>query len=99
MKKIIVFMPAYNAEKTIVKVLQRFSRPLINRISEILVLDNCSKDRTYDMVMDYKRKKKLSKLIILKKDETDTYPFSFGKKKAKMIVENFEEIKKFAEEV
>ena len=66
MKKIIVFMPAYNAEKTIVKVLQRFSRPLINRISEILVLDNCSKDRTYDMVMDYKRKKKLSKLIILK---------------------------------
>lgn len=26
------------------------------------------------------------------------YPFSFGKKKAKQIVENYEEIKKFAEE-
>jgi len=39
-----------------------------------------------------------NKLIILKKTEDDKYPFSFGKNKAKMIVENFEAIKKFAEE-
>lgn len=39
-----------------------------------------------------------NKLIILKRSPEDTYPFSFGKNKARMIVENFEAIKKFAEE-
>ena len=39
-----------------------------------------------------------NKLIVLKRDENDPYPFKFGKKKAQLIVENFEEIKKFAEE-
>ena len=38
------------------------------------------------------------KIISLKRSEEDTFPFSFGKTKAKLIVENFEEIKKFAEE-
>ena len=39
-----------------------------------------------------------NKLIILKRNDDDKYPFSFGKTKAKMIVENFEAIKAFAEE-
>lgn len=37
------------------------------------------------------------KLIILKKNADDKFPFSFAKTKAKLIVENYEEIKKFAE--
>lgn len=39
-----------------------------------------------------------NKLIVLKRGDDDKYPFSFGKNKARLIVENFEEIKKFAEE-
>ena len=39
-----------------------------------------------------------NKMIIIKKNEEDRFPFQFGKAKAKMIVENFEAIKKFAEE-
>jgi len=39
-----------------------------------------------------------NKIIVLKRDENDRYPFSFGKGKARLIVENFEAIKKFAEE-
>ncbi len=39
-----------------------------------------------------------NRLIILKRDENDKFPFSFGKNKARMIVENFDAIKKFAEE-
>ena len=39
-----------------------------------------------------------NKMIILKRDENDKYPFQFGKNKAKMIVENFEAIKAFAED-
>ena len=39
-----------------------------------------------------------NKLIILKQNEDEKYPFSFGVRKAKLIVENIEEIKKFVEE-
>jgi hypothetical protein len=38
------------------------------------------------------------KMIILRKDDNDQYPFQFGKNKARLIVENFDSIKKFAEE-
>jgi hypothetical protein len=39
-----------------------------------------------------------NKLIKLMKGPDDKFPFSFGKTKAKLIVEHFEDIKKFAEE-
>ena len=35
--------------------------------------------------------------LIGEQDTESKWPFSFGKMKAKLIVENFEEIKKFAE--
>lgn len=38
------------------------------------------------------------KTIVLKGETNSRYPFSFGKRKAQLIVENFDEIKKFAEE-
>ena len=34
-------------------------------------------------------------LLVIKRDEEDKYPFSFGLGKARMILENIEEIKKF----
>ena len=37
-------------------------------------------------------------LLIIKRSEDDKYPFSFGLSKAKLILENIEEIKKFVEE-
>ena len=37
-------------------------------------------------------------LLVIKRDEDDKYPFSFGLSKARLIVENIEEIKKFVEE-
>ncbi len=37
-------------------------------------------------------------LIVIKRSEDDKYPFSFGISKAKLILENIEEIKKFVEE-
>ena len=48
------------------------------------------------MVVDYGEFKG-NKMIILKKDDNDNYPFQFGKQKAKLIIENFEAIKDFAE--
>lgn len=37
-------------------------------------------------------------VIILRRDEEDKYPFTFGITKAKLILDNIEEIKKFVEE-
>jgi len=37
-------------------------------------------------------------LLVLKRSEDDNFPFSFGMSKAKLILENIEEIKKFVEE-
>ncbi len=37
-------------------------------------------------------------ILVIKRDEDDQYPFSFGLTKAKLIVEKIEEIKKFVEE-
>jgi len=39
-----------------------------------------------------------NKILVLKRDENDKYPFSFGKSKAKLIVENIDAIKQFVEE-
>jgi len=39
-----------------------------------------------------------NKVIVIKRQPDDKFGFSFGKAKAKLIVENFEAIKKFAEE-
>jgi hypothetical protein len=37
-------------------------------------------------------------IIKLKSNEDDQYPFSFGLRKAKLVLQNVEEIKKFVEE-
>lgn len=37
-------------------------------------------------------------VLILKRSEEDKYPFSFGLSKARLVLENIEEIKKFVEE-
>jgi len=66
MKRIIVFMPAYNAEKTIASVLERFPKSSVKRVSEILILDNDSHDHTYDKATEYKKRKKAQNITILK---------------------------------
>ncbi len=37
-------------------------------------------------------------VLIIKRDENDKYPFSFGLGKAQLILDNIEEIKKFVAE-
>jgi len=37
-------------------------------------------------------------VIILRRSQEDRFPFSFGLGKARLIIENFAEIKKFVEE-
>lgn len=37
-------------------------------------------------------------IIVIKRSEDDKFPFSFGLSKARMILENLDEIKKFVQE-
>lgn len=37
-------------------------------------------------------------VLIIKRDENDKYPFVFGLSKAKLILENLEEVRKFVVE-
>lgn len=37
-------------------------------------------------------------VLIIRRSEDDKYPFSFGLTKAKMILENLEEIRRFVED-
>ncbi len=39
-----------------------------------------------------------NKILVLKKTADDTYPFSFGVNKAKLILEHLDDIKKFVED-
>jgi hypothetical protein len=39
-----------------------------------------------------------NQILVLKRNEEDKYPFSFGVGKAKLILENLEEIQKFVKE-
>ena len=37
-------------------------------------------------------------ILMIRRSEDDRYPFSFGLSKARLIIENIDEIKKFVEE-
>jgi len=39
-----------------------------------------------------------NKMIVLKRDKNDTYPFRFGLRKAQLIIEHIDDIKKFIKE-
>jgi len=58
---------------------------------------SCYKKIKGDFMIEYGEFKG-NKMIIMKRDENDKFPFQFGRGKAKLIVENFEAIKQFAEE-
>ena len=48
----------------------------------------------YNMVVEFGEFKG-NKLIILKRDDDDNFPFQFGLGKAKLIIANIDEIQKF----
>ena len=65
--KLLIFIVAYNAEKTIQSVINRIPKKLSKVYSlEVLIIDDCSKDRTFEISKKIKKNKKLGfKLNIL----------------------------------
>lgn len=69
-KKILIFIPAYNVEKQILRVLKRIPIQLLNEhFIRILIIEDCSKDNTNKIVEDYIKTNANNNLIQLIKNE------------------------------
>jgi glycosyltransferase involved in cell wall biosynthesis len=73
MKKILVLVVAYNAEKTISTLLDRFDKKTLDRVDEILIADDASKDNTSKVAEWYKKAKKLDKMRIVHHEKNKGY--------------------------
>ena len=65
-KRVAIFIPAFNAASTIVKVLDRIPQNIRAKVAEIFVIDNDSTDNTSMVVVDYREQKGLHNLEVIK---------------------------------
>lgn len=72
-KKVMILIVAYNAEKTISRLLDRMSKDTINSVEEILLADDASQDKTDEIAKIYKKKNKLNKLTIVRHAKNKGY--------------------------
>lgn len=72
-KKIAIFVIAYNAETTLKWVLDRIPAEVKKKVSEIFVFDDYSKDKTYDVGVEYKLKSKIKNLNIYRNEKNLGY--------------------------
>ena len=69
-KKILIFIPAYNVEKQILRVLKRIPFELLKKyFIRILIIEDFSKDNTKQVIEDYIKTNENNKLMHLIKNE------------------------------
>jgi glycosyltransferase involved in cell wall biosynthesis/2-polyprenyl-3-methyl-5-hydroxy-6-metoxy-1,4-benzoquinol methylase len=70
--RILAFIPTYNCEKQIARVLTQFTPVISEWIDEILIIDNASHDKTVDVAFE-KAKELAAKIVMLKNRENYGY--------------------------
>ena len=68
-----IFILSYNHIKTIMSLLDRIPKSTWDKVEEVLIADDCSKDDTVKLANMYKKEKKLSKLTIIKHEKNKGY--------------------------
>ena len=69
-KKILIFIPAYNVEKQILRVLKRIPIEILKKyFIRILIIEDFSKDNTKQVIEDYIKTSENNKLMHLIKNE------------------------------
>lgn len=68
-EKILLFIPGYNCEKQIIRVLNQLDKKVMKYISEIIFVNNRSTDNTEKAVLDYKKSHKNIPLKVLRNNE------------------------------
>jgi glycosyltransferase involved in cell wall biosynthesis len=72
-KRILIFVVAYNAETTIEKVLSRIPASLQNGNVEVLIIDDSSRDNTFQKSLRYQRRSSALKITLLRTPENQGY--------------------------
>jgi glycosyltransferase involved in cell wall biosynthesis len=72
-KRILIFIVAYNAEKTISSVLQRIPEELRCKDVEVLIIDDSSKDETFRAGLKHEVASSDFKITILRNPENQGY--------------------------
>ncbi|MCT4545323.1 MAG: glycosyltransferase family 2 protein [Vallitalea sp.] len=67
--KTLVFIPSYNCEKQITRVLKQFNSEVLNYIDEIILVNNRSTDKTEKNAIDYARSHKELPIKILRNND------------------------------
>lgn len=67
--KILLFVPGYNCEKQITRVLDKIDKKMAGYFSEIIFVNNRSTDKTEDVVLGYNLKSFMPKLKVLRNDD------------------------------
>src|SRR5574338_389224 len=65
-KRIGIFIVAYNALTTLAKVLDRIPKDVWDNVEEVVIFDDASQDRTYELALGYKTTQGTDKLHVLK---------------------------------
>jgi glycosyltransferase involved in cell wall biosynthesis len=70
---LMVLVVAYNAEQSIVHLLDRIPKEIWLNAKEIVVADDCSSDETAKVAEEYKRQKKVQNLTVVRHDKNKGY--------------------------
>ena len=63
MNKILLFIPCYNCEKQILRVLNSLNNEVFNFINEIVLVDNRSEDNTRNVIHEFLKKNKKKTIL------------------------------------
>jgi len=68
-----IFIIAYNAVNHLEKTLSRIPKDVYDKVEEIFVIDDCSRDNTYHAALGYKHEKNLTKLTVHRNEKNQGY--------------------------
>ena len=63
MKKILLFIPCFNCQKQIIRVLNSLDDKIIDTFEQILIIDNRSNDNTQRVIKEFLENNKKKKLF------------------------------------
>jgi len=72
-KRVLIFIVAYNAEKTIGSVLSRIPQSLHNPAVEVLIIDDSSKDSTFATGLEHEKREGDFRVTVLRNPENQRY--------------------------
>ncbi len=67
--KILLFIPGYNCEKQVIRVLNQIDKNVVKYINEIIFINNRSTDNTEKAVLEFKEKNKNLNIKVLRNDD------------------------------